>query len=97
MPYNSQWLGQCTRQYIWCGRNRRNKGVIQWKALLLANFDFNGTQVEMAIHLGILPTGYEISAAKNGIVRECNTIFSIECGSTEDFRMRILLLGVLNA
>lgn len=51
----------------------------------------------MAIHLGILPTGYEISAAKNGIVRECNTIFSIECGSTEDFRMRILLLGVLNA
>jgi hypothetical protein len=61
------------------------------------NFDFNGTQVEMAIHLGILPTGYEISAEENGIVRGSNTISSIECGSTEDFRMCILLLGVLCA
>jgi hypothetical protein len=51
----------------------------------------------MAIHLGILPTGYETSAEENGIVRESNTILSIECGSTEDFRMCILLLGVLYA
>ena len=33
----------------------------------------------MAIHLGISPMGYEISAEENGIVRECNTILSIEC------------------
>jgi hypothetical protein len=39
--------------------------------------------VEMAIRLGILPPDYERSAEENAIVRECNTILSIECGLTE--------------
>jgi len=39
--------------------------------------------VEMAIRLGILPPDYERSAEENAIVRECNTVLSIECGLTE--------------
>jgi hypothetical protein len=34
----------------------------------------------MAIRLGVLP---EKSAEENAIVRECNTIFSVECGLNE--------------
>ena len=39
--------------------------------------------VEMGIHLGVLPPDYERSVEENAIVRECNTILSIECGLTE--------------
>jgi hypothetical protein len=39
--------------------------------------------VETGIRLGVLPPDYERSAEENAIVRECNTILSIECGLTE--------------
>ena len=82
--------------YVWHSWNGCSTGI-SMKNLCHANYDLSGTQVTIAIDLGVLAESFKRTAKENGVVHECKITLSIECWLTEDCRMFILPPWVLYA